>query len=112
VRRRGHAGAEVDGAEQGDFAQVRPHAEQRPVRSARRVPALEYVPQELRKIQSIYGGRPLLNRDFQVATLEREIEDQPYSIVHIASHGQFSSNRKETFVLAYNDRLDLDAWSA
>jgi CHAT domain-containing protein len=73
-------------------------------------PALPYVPEELKRIQAVYGGRPLLNQDFRVNSITSEIENQAYSIVHIASHGQFSSDRKKTFVLTYDDdkKLDLD----
>lgn len=32
----------------------------------------------------------------------------PYSIVHIASHGQFSGDSNQTFLLAYNEKLSID----
>ncbi len=34
--------------------------------------------------------------------------DKSYSIVHIASHGHFASNAKDTFVLTYDSKLHLD----
>jgi len=43
-RRRVTPGLKLMEPEQGDFAQVRPHAEQRPVRSARRVPGSRVRP--------------------------------------------------------------------
>jgi len=36
------------------------------------------------------------------------MNENAYSIVHIASHGQFSANLKNTFVLTYNDKLSMD----
>ena len=39
---------------------------------------------------------------------ERDLRDVDYSVVHIASHGQFGSDPSQTFVLAYDGRLDLD----
>jgi CHAT domain-containing protein len=38
----------------------------------------------------------------------QQIENTPYEIVHIASHGQFDRNPKNTFLLTYDDKLTLD----
>ncbi len=72
-------------------------------------PALPDVADELANIQSYYGGTVLKDQDFIVSKVERELAKTPYSIVHIASHGQFSSDVSETFLLTYDSKLDMDA---
>ncbi|MGB0911544.1 MAG: CHAT domain-containing protein, partial [Nitrospirales bacterium] len=71
-------------------------------------PALPYVQRELDMIQDIYGGKQLLNQDFKVVNMEEELEDNDFSIVHIASHGLVESNVEDTFVLAYDEKITMD----
>jgi CHAT domain-containing protein len=40
--------------------------------------------------------------------LERQITENQYSIVHIASHGQFDRDVRKTFVLTYDTKLTLN----
>jgi CHAT domain-containing protein len=68
---------------------------------------LPYVGQELDAIHAVYGGRVLRDGDFTVANMEKDLEQTPYSIVHIASHGQFAGEVDKTFVLTYEDRLSM-----
>jgi CHAT domain-containing protein len=68
-------------------------------------PALTYVEPELKQILSRIPGKALLNQKFTDATLQQEISEEPFSIVHIASHGQFSSKSEETFILTWDDRI-------
>ncbi|CAK0780023.1 CHAT domain-containing protein [Gammaproteobacteria bacterium] len=71
-------------------------------------PALEYVPGELSAIHDGYGGKMLENQNFLLASVQRELHDTPYSIVHIASHGQFASNVRDSFLLTFDDKLTMD----
>jgi CHAT domain-containing protein len=50
----------------------------------------------------------LLNRQFTVPTLQKELAQKGHSIVHIASHGQFSGSLEKTFILTYDDKLSLN----
>lgn len=70
--------------------------------------ALDRVPEELSFIAQDYAAKPMLNRAFLKASVQHEITDGQYSIVHIASHGEFSSNPKSTYLLAYDGKLSLD----
>ena len=70
-------------------------------------PPLPYVAQELEAIQKLYGGTVLRNQQFTVTNMEKDLEGTPYSIVHIASHGQFSGDVDKTFLLTYEDRLSM-----
>ena len=68
---------------------------------------LPYVGQELDAIHSVYGGRELRDGDFTVPNIEKDLGETPYSIVHIASHGQFAGDVDKTFVLTYEDKLSM-----
>jgi CHAT domain-containing protein len=50
----------------------------------------------------------LLNRDFAAARVEQALRQTPFSIMHFATHGQFSGDPRETFILTYDERLTLD----
>jgi CHAT domain-containing protein len=70
--------------------------------------ALPNVAVELRSIQDIYGGTMLLNEDYLLNRVREELADNVYSIVHIASHGQFAGDVNNTFVLTYDDKLTMN----
>ena len=48
---------------------------------------------------------PLVNEDFTVANLEKQLASERFSIVHIKTHGQFSSDPEETFIVAYQELI-------
>lgn len=70
--------------------------------------ALTNVPAELAHIERDYDTKPRLNQSFRKAAVEKEIADGQYSIVHIASHGEFSSNPNDTYLLTYDGKLSMD----
>ena len=70
--------------------------------------ALPFVKQELEALQSNVAGQLLLNQDFTTATIQKEINSVPFPVVHLATHGQFSSNEKDTFILTWDDRLNVN----
>jgi CHAT domain-containing protein len=71
-------------------------------------PGLPYVSGELQAIHQLLGGRSLLNQDFVVARVGEELRKEPFSILHIASHGHFGKDVEDTFVLAFDARLTMD----
>ena len=71
-------------------------------------PALPHVSRELETIQKLYGGTSLLNKEFMMSRVGEELKTHPYSIMHIASHGQFQSEGKDTFLLAYDGKMTMD----
>jgi CHAT domain-containing protein len=50
---------------------------------------------------------PLLNEKFTSTALERKIKEIPFNIVHIATHGQFSSRIDDTFILAADGAINV-----
>jgi len=60
---------------------------------------LPYVKEEVKVIPN---STVLLNSDFTFNTLQQKINSQSFSVVHLATHGLFSSNPDETFIWATN----------
>jgi CHAT domain-containing protein len=70
---------------------------------------LTYVPTELAAIDQLYPGATLLqDENFIQPKLERAMQAQPYSIVHIASHAVFGDDASKSFLLTYDGRMKLD----
>lgn len=76
----------------------------------RGLPALPEVDEELQEVKQISQEfTSLVNRDFTTARLKAAIY-QETPIIHIASHGQFSSDPQKTFLLAYNEPINAQAF--
>jgi CHAT domain-containing protein len=69
---------------------------------------LDYVSGELAEIASRADSRVLVDQDFTSEALKQEIQYSDYPIVHIATHGQFGSSLEETFLLAWNERININ----
>jgi CHAT domain-containing protein len=70
--------------------------------------ALPYVASELEALQGLYSAEVLLNQRFLLPSVDKELQEKPFSIVHIASHGQFDSDVRKTFLLTFDDKLTMD----
>ena len=68
---------------------------------------LDFVTNELHSIDQDYASETLLNEKFTRAELQRKLDEQ-FTIVHIASHGQFDKDVHKTFVLTYDNKLTLN----
>ncbi len=77
----------------------------------RQFTALKNVNDELNTIQSTLDATILLNSQFTAANLAQQLESQPTSILHLASHGQFSSNPDDTFLLLWQKLLTIQDFS-
>jgi len=71
-------------------------------------PRLDNVAGELAEVESLLGGTLLFNEEFGSRQLEEAFERNAFSIVHIASHGQFDGDVRQTFLLTHDGRLTLD----
>ena len=70
--------------------------------------ALPHVASEVEALQRLYQGDVLLNQRFLLPSVEKELQEKPFTIVHIASHGKFDSDVNKTFLLTFNDKLTMD----
>lgn len=68
---------------------------------------LPNVESELRLIQAKLPSQELLNNTFTSQAIETNIEASPFPIVHIATHGNFSSKAEETFILTWDGRVNV-----
>ena len=69
---------------------------------------LPFVAAELRSIEQTFPARVYADDAFVTATLEREILAGGYSVVHMATHAQFESDYRRSFLLAYDDVITMD----
>ncbi|WP_334879243.1 CHAT domain-containing protein [Nostoc sp.] len=69
---------------------------------------LSNVTQELKQVQSsVKTSKKLLNQDFTQTNLEKQIQSTPFSVVHLATHGQFSSDVEQTYILTWDKLLKV-----
>ncbi|ERT07781.1 tetratricopeptide repeat family protein [Lyngbya aestuarii BL J] len=69
---------------------------------------LPAVDEELNQIaETIPNHEKRQNEEFTRENLQDLINQVPFPVVHLATHGQFGSNAEETFILTYNDRIDV-----
>jgi CHAT domain-containing protein len=71
-------------------------------------PPLPNVKQELEQIRVQVPGELLLDQNFTSTAIQQEISSVSFPIVHLATHGQFSSNAEETFILTWDNRLKVN----
>ncbi|NWH03463.1 CHAT domain-containing protein [Desulfobacter latus] len=71
-------------------------------------PALPNVDFELDALQTLYPCDVFKNQTFTLSNVQDIFRKKPYSVVHIASHGQFNRDHNKTFLLTYDNRLTMD----
>jgi CHAT domain-containing protein len=71
-------------------------------------PPLPDVADEVTRLDELYDSEVLENTSFTQTNIEKELNDTPFSIVHVASHGKFQSEVRDTFLLTYDGKLNMD----
>ncbi|MBD2308747.1 CHAT domain-containing protein [Chroococcidiopsis sp. FACHB-1243] len=69
--------------------------------------ALPEVVSEVNKITSQVPTKILLDQTFTNTTLQHQIDSSPFSVVHLATHGQFSSKAEDTFFLTWDGQVNV-----
>ena len=69
--------------------------------------SLPSVEQEISTVANKDTSTTLLNNQFTVSALKSDIETGDYDKIHIASHGYFGKNAKDSFIMAYDKNLTL-----
>jgi CHAT domain-containing protein len=69
---------------------------------------LPSVKEELEKIKPQLSGPVLLNEEFTSTAIQKAISSVSFPIVHLATHGLFSSNAEDTFILTWDGTLNID----
>lgn len=65
------------------------------------------VVREMEQIATLVPTNVLLNKAFTRTQFEGEVESVPFPIVHLATHGQFSSEAENTFLLTWDGRINV-----
>ena len=69
------------------------------------LPGVEY---ELERIEAEITTQVLLNRSFTNSEFQEAINSFPFPVVHLATHGEFSSVAEDTFILTWDDRINAN----
>jgi CHAT domain-containing protein len=72
--------------------------------------ALPQVQDEIARIREIFGAEqpPLQDKDFVEKRLGEELDRQPYTVVHLATHGRFDRDPDKSFLLTYDGQLTME----
>ena len=64
-------------------------------------PPIPNVERELKLIKEIFAdSEVLLDREFTKLKLQQQLQDSDFPVVHLATHGQFSSTPEQTFIVS------------
>lgn len=70
--------------------------------------AIDNVAVELAGIKErIQRNKILENQEFSKQNVQININNTPFNILHLATHGKFSSNPERTFILDWNERINV-----
>lgn len=71
-------------------------------------PALPAVAEELKQIELEIPSIVMLNQKFTTQAIKEKLEASSFPIVHLATHGEFSSSAEKTFILTWDGRLNIN----
>jgi CHAT domain-containing protein len=70
--------------------------------------SLPHVADELTAVGRILPGQTLMNNQFTTAKFQAAIDGNPFTVIHLASHGEFGSDAAHSFILTYDGKLTMD----
>lgn len=70
------------------------------------------VAKEIDAIRSKVRSKVLFNQAFSGDAFRATVDEAPFPVVHLATHGQFSSDPDETFILTWDDRINVNQLSS
>ncbi len=66
-------------------------------------PPLPNVAEEITEVTQKIKGKKLLDNEFTISRLKTELSQAVYSIIHVATHGEFGSEPQDTFIVTGNN---------
>jgi CHAT domain-containing protein/Tfp pilus assembly protein PilF len=78
------------------------------IASVQGFPSLPYVRDEVESIRTLFQADQLINQEFRTGLLEQELRESRYGILHIATHGKFSTDANDSFLLTFDGKLTMD----
>lgn len=70
--------------------------------------ALPGVEQEVNQISHLLPTTVLLNQTFTTQALAAKLRTLPFSVVHLATHGQFSSKVSDTYIRTWDGKVQVN----
>ncbi|MEN8443659.1 MAG: CHAT domain-containing protein [Cyanobacteria bacterium J06555_13] len=90
------------------LSQIQPDAVVGGISEARNgLSALPAVEDEIADISELVSTNTLFNEEFTSEALARDVKNSSANIVHLATHGQFSSRLEDTFLSTWEGRLSV-----
>jgi CHAT domain-containing protein len=68
---------------------------------------LKMVNPEVNAVNQSLDGQKFLNQDFTLSNLRKQLQQDNYSVIHLATHGYFGGSAEDSFILAYDQKIDL-----
>ena len=76
-------------------------------------PELPAVRKELQEIKStVPNTQVLLNEKFTTKAIESAVESVSAPVVHLATHGQFSSKAEETYIVTHDGKVNVNEFNS
>ncbi|MEH2286838.1 CHAT domain-containing protein [Nostoc sp.] len=69
--------------------------------------SLSNVTTELEQIKSIIPSKQLINQAFTDTNIEQQVSSVSFPVVHLATHGRFSSKVEDTYILTWNRKINI-----
>lgn len=73
--------------------------------------ALPAVESEVKQISQALSSKLLLNKDFTSQALSNQIKSNSAGVIHLATHGQFSSRLEDTYLLTWDRQVNIQELS-
>jgi len=70
--------------------------------------ALPGVATEINHLEKSLPNKTLLNQQFTLTNFQKQVEENDYSIIHIASHAFFRGDSKDSFIMTYDKPLTIN----
>src|SRR5215813_12519742 len=77
------------------------------ISSVQGFPSLPYVKEEVQSVRTLFQADQLINEEFRTGLLEQELRESRYGILHIATHGKFSTDANDSFLLTFDGKLTM-----
>ena len=77
-------------------------------KSVQGFPGLPAVDEEIRSIGAMFPSTSLKDEAFSLASIRTDLSARGFSVAHLATHGEFNADHRQSFILTYDSRLTMD----
>ncbi|MBF0320471.1 MAG: CHAT domain-containing protein, partial [Nitrospirae bacterium] len=69
---------------------------------------LPFILDEVKGIGQAYNSNLLMNEKFVLPNLKSEFKDKQYTILHMASHGEFTGDAAKAFIITWDGKITIN----